>query len=172
MLMNLLELAKQRYSVRLFSNKEIEKEKVDYLLEVARMAPSAVNIQPWSFLVLQSEEAKKDIQACYDRDWFKTAPLYIVVCGNHLASWKRASDNKDHCDIDIAIATEHIALAAAEQGLGSCWVCNFDAALCKKLMQLPDGIEPMVILPIGYADQQAVVKEKNRKNTEDIVLYL
>ena len=117
MLMNLLELAKQRYSVRLFSNKEIEKEKVDYLLEVARMAPSAVNIQPWSFLVLQSEEAKKDIQACYDRDWFKTAPLYIVVCGNHLASWKRASDNKDHCDIDIAIATEHIALAAAEQGL-------------------------------------------------------
>ncbi|MBP5423268.1 MAG: nitroreductase family protein [Paludibacteraceae bacterium] len=170
--MNLLELAKQRYSVRLFSNKEIEKEKVDYLLEVARMAPSAVNIQPWSFLVLQSEEAKKDIQACYDRDWFKTAPLYIVVCGNHLASWKRASDNKDHCDIDIAIATEHIALAAAEQGLGSCWVCNFDAALCKKLMQLPDGIEPMVILPIGYADQQAVVKEKNRKNTEDIVLYL
>ena len=170
MLMNLLELAKQRYSVRLFSNKEIEKEKVDYLLEVARMAPSAVNIQPWSFLVLQSEEAKKDIQACYDRDWFKTAPL--VVCGNHLASWERASDNKDHCDIDIAIATEHIALAAAEQGLGSCWVCNFDAALCKKLMQLPDGIEPMVILPIGYADQQAVVKEKNRKNTEDIVLYL
>ncbi len=172
MLMNLLELAKQRYSVRLFSNKEIEKEKVDYLLEVARMAPSAVNLQPWSFLVLQSEEAKKDIQACYDRDWFKTAPLYIVVCGNHLASWKRASDNKDHCDIDIAIATEHIALAAAEQGLGSCWVCNFDSVLCKKLMQLPEGIEPMVILPIGYADQQAVVKEKNRKNTEDIVLYL
>ncbi len=170
--MNLLELTKQRYSVRLFSNQEIEKEKLDYLLEVARMAPSAVNLQPWSFLVLQSEEAKKDIQACYDRDWFKTAPIYIVVCGNHLASWKRASDNKDHCDIDIAIATEHIALAAAEQGLGSCWVCNFDAALCKKLMQLPDGIEPMVILPIGYPDQQSVAKEKNRKNTEDIVLYL
>lgn len=170
--MDLLELAKKRYSVRKFSDREIEKEKLDYILEVARMAPSAVNYQPWSFLVLQSEEAKKDIQACYDREWFNTAPLYIVVCGNHLASWKRPADNKDHCDIDIAIATEHIALAAAEQGLGTCWVCNFNATLCKKLMQLPDGIEPMVIIPLGYEAEESSLKEKNRKSIDEVVLYL
>lgn len=170
--MNILELAQKRHSVRSYSSQAIEQEKLDYLLETARLAPSAVNLQPWSFIVLQSEEAKRDIQECYDRDWFKTAPLYIVVCGNHHISWKRASDNKDHCDIDIAIATEHIALAAEEVGLGTCWVCNFDAAKCHKLLQLPEGIEPIVILPIGYASNDFVVQEKKRKPSEDIILYL
>lgn len=170
--MNLLELAKNRYSVRKYQEKEVEQEKLDYILDVARLAPSAVNHQPWSFLVLKSEEAKQDIRACYDREWFQTAPLYIVVCGNHHESWKRPCDNKDHCDIDVAIATEHIALAVEEQGLSTCWVCNFDAQLCHKLMQLPEGIEPMVILPLGYAEEGATRPEKKRKTTEEVVLYL
>ncbi len=168
----LLKLMEQRCSVRLFADKEVEEEKLDYLLNAARIAPSAVNLQPWTFIVVQSEEAKNDIRGCYDREWFRSAPLYIVVCGNHETSWKRPSDKKDHCDIDVAIATEHIALAATEVGLGSCWVCNFDAVKCKKVLYLPDHIEPVVILPVGYPSEEFNRVEKKRKTADEVVLYL
>ena len=121
--MNFLELTKRRCSVRKYASRPVETEKLDYILEAARMAPSAVNYQPWCFLVVKSDKGREKIQSCYPREWFKQAPCYIVVCGDHAQSWKRA-DGKDHMDIDAAIAAEHICLAAAEQGLGSCWVCN------------------------------------------------
>lgn len=165
--MTFLELAQYRHSVRSFKSEEVEQEKLDYLIDAAQVAPSAVNLQPWSFIIAKSEEAKNDIRACYDREWFKSAPLYIVVCGNHEESWKRPTDGKDHCDIDIAIATEHIALAAEEIGLATCWVCNFDAILCKQLFALPAGEEPAVIIPIGYAADEP--KEKKRKSMSEIV---
>ena len=170
--MTFLELAQYRHSVRSFKSEEVEQEKLDYLIDAAQVAPSAVNLQPWSFIIAKSEEAKNDIRACYDREWFKSAPLYIVVCGNHEESWKRPTDGKDHCDIDIAIATEHIALAAEEIGLATCWVCNFDADLCKKLLQLPDAVEPIAILPIGYANGNQMQVKKKRKDKSEIVLYL
>ena len=86
-------------------------------------------------------------------------------------SWKRSSDRKDHMDIDVAIATEHISLAAAEQGLGSCWVCNFDTDLCRKHFNLPDTIEPAVILTIGYPESPDLFKQtpKKRKTLEEII---
>lgn len=170
--MNLLDLAKKRCSVRDFSNSPVEAEKLKYILEVARMAPSACNLQPWSFLVLQSEEIREEIKECYDRDWFASAPLYILVCGNHEVSWKRKFDEKDHCDIDIAIAAEHIALAVEEVGLGTCWVCNFDPEKCRKIVKLPENIEPMVLLPIGYPARDFKAAEKNRKNEENLILFL
>lgn len=170
--MNLLDLAKKRCSVRDFSNSPVEEEKLKYILEVARMAPSACNLQPWSFLVLQSEEIREEIKECYDRDWFASAPLYILVCGNHEVSWKRKYDGKDHCDIDIAIAAEHIALAVEEVGLGTCWVCNFDPEKCRKIVKLPENIEPMVLLPIGYPAKDFKATEKNRKNEENLILFL
>lgn len=169
--MNLLELIKNRYSVRSYSQQLVEKEKIDYLLEVARLAPSAVNKQPWRFIVVQSDEKKCALHSCYDRDWFKEAPLYIVICGVHTESWKRGLDNKDHCDIDVAIATEHIVLAAKELGLGTCWVCNFDASKCAKILQLNQDEEAIVILPIGYAKEDTIV-EKKRKNKNEIVSFV
>lgn len=82
-------------------------------------------------------------------------------------SWKRAKDGKEHGDIDIAIAVEHICLAVTEQGLGTCWVCNFDPALCKEILGLPEQTEPVVILPIGYPDSTELTPSK-RKTTEEI----
>ena len=118
--MDLLDLAKKRCSVRQYAATPVEKEKLDYILEVARLAPSAVNFQPWQFLVVSTKENLEKVQSCYEREWLKTAPLCIIACEDHAASWKRGSDGKDHADIDIAIAVEHICLAAAEQGLGTC----------------------------------------------------
>ena len=111
--MSFLELARKRCSIRKYAPKNVEQEKIDYILEAARLAPSAVNYQPWYFVWVQSAEGKAKLQECYPREWFKQAPYYLIVCGDHQQSWKRG-DHKDHMDIDAAIATEHICLAAAE----------------------------------------------------------
>lgn len=164
--MNFLELVKQRYSCRAYKPLGVEKEKLDYILECVRLAPSAVNKQPWRFRIVSKEEDKAKLQQCYNRDWFKTAPMYVVASVLHDEEWVR-SDGKHHGDIDIAIAVEHLCLAATEQGLATCWVCNFDAVLCKELFNLSDNEEPAVLIPLGYAEDE--VKPKNRKPNETIV---
>lgn len=164
--MNFLELVKQRYSCRAYKPLGVEKEKLDYILECVRLAPSAVNKQPWRFRIVSKEEDKARLQQCYNRDWFKTAPMYVVASVLHDEEWVR-SDGKHHGDIDIAIAVEHLCLAATEQGLATCWVCNFDAVLCKELFNLSDNEEPAVLIPLGYAEDE--VKPKNRKPIEAIV---
>ena len=169
--MNFLELVRKRCSVRQYSDRTVEPEKMDYVLEAARLAPSAVNKQPWHMLLVESEEKRQLLQSCYNREWFKQAPLYLIVCGDHTESWKRA-DGKDHLDIDVAILTEHLCLAAAEQGLGTCWVCNFNVARCKQLFNLPEDLEPIVLLPLGYpADESAFEGEKKRKALTEIYAH-
>lgn len=164
--MNFLELVKSRYSCRAYKALDIEKEKLDYIMECVRFAPSAVNKQPWRFRILSNEDDKLKVQQCYHRDWFKTAPMYIIASILHDEEWVRR-DGKHHGDIDIAIAVEHLCLAATEQGLGTCWVCNFDASLCKELFQMSDNEEPAVIIPIGYTDDE--MKDKIRKDITEIV---
>lgn len=158
--MNFLELAKSRYSCRNYKSTPIEKEKLDYIMECVRFAPSAVNKQPWKFRIVSSEEDRKKIQQCYSRDWITTAPLYIVASILHDEEWIRA-DGKRHGNIDIAIAVEHLCLAATEQGLATYWVCNFDLEKYNQLFSTPSGEEAAVIIPIGYANIAPV--EKKRK---------
>ena len=167
--MSFIDLAKKRYSVRNYKNLPVEKEKILQVIEAARIAPSAVNFQPWHFIVVTSEEMKSKIAETYSRDWFRKAPAIIVVCGDHSSSWKR-NDGKDHCDIDVAIAVEHMTLAAADMGLGTCWVCAFDAAKCHQVLDLPENLEVIALLPIGYpADDQ--VPQKKRKSINEIVSW-
>ena len=117
--MNMLELSRQRFSARKFTDQKVSPSDLDYLLECARLAPSAVNRQPWRFVVVESEEAKARLRQVYNREWFATAPLYIVCYAHTGRCWTRAADQKAHGDIDVAIAAEHICLAATERGLGS-----------------------------------------------------
>ena len=107
-------------------------------------------------------------KSAYPREWIKTAPCIIVACGDHNVAWHRKLDNKDHTDVDVSIAVEHLCLAAAEQGLGTCWVCNFDVPLCKEILGLPANIEPVALVPVGYPASQEV-PEKNRKPLQDIL---
>ncbi len=88
--------------------------------------------------------------------------MLIVACGDHRLAWKRR-DGKDHCDIDVAIAVDHMTLAAAEIGLGTCWICSFDVPRCAKLLNLPANLEPIALLPIGYP---AETKSPDRHTTE------
>lgn len=88
--MNFLELAKKRYSAREYDfSKPIEDEKLNYILECARLAPSAVNFQPWTFYVVKSEDSRTLLQQCYNREWFKKAPYYILVCTDVSKAWVR-----------------------------------------------------------------------------------
>jgi len=166
--MTFLELVKSRISVRQYTSKKVEDDKIAYILECARLAPSAVNYQPWQFLVVKNDDVKRLIQECYHAKWFAEAPVYIVACANTTLSWKRSFDGKDHADIDIAIAVEHICLAATEQGLGTCWVCNFDTQKCSELLSLPENIHPAVIIPVGYTTQ-TISRNPTRKTNEEII---
>jgi nitroreductase len=162
-----LELVKARYSCRNYQPTGVEQEKLDYIMECVRFAPSAVNKQPWLFHIVSSEEEKAKLQQCYNRDWFITAPMYIMASILHDEEWVR-SDGKHHGNIDIAIAVEHLCLAATYEGLATCWVCNFDATLCKEMFDLPENEEPAVIIPLGYAADE--MKPKSRKAKDEIIL--
>ena len=149
--MNFLELVKARYSARKYANRPVEAEKLDYIMECVRFAPSAVNFQPWRFRIVTDEAVLKALYSCYKREWLATAPCIIVACVDH-----------------IAIAVEHLCLAAAEQGLGTCWVCNFDAPQCSEVLGLPENLEPAVLIPVGYAEDEPT--EKKRKPLNEILL--
>lgn len=165
--MDFLDLVKQRYSCRSYQAKSVEQEKIDYVMECVRFAPSAVNKQPWRFHVITKDDDRKKLQQCYNREWFTTAPMYVIATVLHDEEWVR-SDGKHHGDIDIAIAVEHLCLAATEQGLATCWVCNFDADLCRQQFSLAANEEPAVLIPLGYAADKA--KEKARKTAEEIIV--
>jgi nitroreductase len=167
--MSFLSIAEARYSVRSYLDQEVEKEKLLQVLEAGRLAPSAVNFQPVHFIVITDKEEKEKLSESYPRGWFKDAPVIIVACGNHNESWKR-KDGKDHCDVDVAIAVDHLTLAATDLGLGTCWVCAFDAKLCHEILGLPEQLEPIVLIPLGYPKGERMTEAK-RKSIEEIVSW-
>jgi nitroreductase len=170
--MTFLELAKKRSSVRSYKPDAVSDEDLNYVLEAGRVAPSAVNYQPWKFLVVREQKNLEKIHELYHRDWFKQAPAVIILIADHSEAWKR-SDGKDHADIDVAIAADHMTLAATDRGLGTCWVCNFDKQKTMALFNLPEHLEPMVFLPLGHPDVESDPKRHNckRKPMEDIVWF-
>ena len=121
-------------------------------------------------MVVKSEEAKAKLQKAYAREWFATAPLYIIGYKNKATNWVRSFDGKAHGDVDVSIATEHLCLAATERGLGTCWVCNFDAVMCAEAVDMGGDEYPAVLIALGHTS--AVAPEKKRKPLDEIVTML
>ncbi len=161
-----LELVKKRYSVRTYQDKKIEETLLLKILETASLAPSACNNQPWVFIVIRKDETKKKLAAVYERPWFCAAPAIIALCCDITQSWQR-KDGKNYGEIDIAIAMDHLTLAATEAGLGTCWVANFNLEEARRVLTLPETIEPIVFTPIGYPASVPVTKK--RKKLDEIV---
>lgn len=147
--MTFLELSESRYSLRNFSSKPVEKDKLDMILEAGRLAPTACNNQPQSILVLQSADALDKLKKCTPCHF--DAPMALIICYDKSVSWKRPFDNKEHGDIDASIVCSHMMLEAADLGLGTTWVCYFDPEAVVREFSLPENIIPSCMLPLGYA---------------------
>lgn len=171
-MMDFEDIVRSRYSCRAYSSETLSEKQITEVLEDARLAPSACNRQPWRFIVIGKDDAdgRKAVHEAYQRDWIATAPAYIVVCGVPSEAWVRPFDGKNHVDIDIAIATEHICLSATAHGLATCWVCHFDLEKLVAGLNLPSELVPMVIVPVGYPAEGTQVPAKQRKNFDEIVI--
>lgn len=147
--MQFIDLAKKRYSTRKFKSTPVNDADLNLILEAARVAPTAKNLQPQRLLVIRSEDGLKKL-AKGARVY--GAPLAIISCADHALSWKRPVDGKDYADVDTSIAQDHMMLQATELGLGSVWICWFDPQVIRSEFSIPEGIEPVSILAIGYED--------------------
>lgn len=166
--MEFLELAKKRYSVRAYKNDPVEDEKLEKILEAARLAPTAVNYQPFRIIVLKTEGKKEELKSVYQAEWFSEAPIVICICSIPQNAWSRR-DGKNYADVDATIVMDHIILAATSLGLGTCWVGAFDVEAAKKVLSLPEGVEPLVFTPLGYAADEP--GPKSRKRLSELVRY-
>ncbi|MGA2508471.1 MAG: nitroreductase family protein [Chitinispirillaceae bacterium] len=167
--MDFLDLVKKRRSVRSYLDKPVSDAVLEKVLEAGRLAPSACNNQPGVFIVLKDQASRSKLESVYNRNWFLHAPVIIAVCCDRSVSWKRA-DGRDYGDVDAAIALDHMTLAAAEAGLGTCWIGAFNAAQAKKVLMLPANIDPIAFTPLGYPGLEAQ-SPKKRKAIDDIVFW-
>lgn len=167
--MSFKDLAKKRFSVRSFSEKEVEEEKIAALLEIARTAPTAANRQPVRIAVIKDADK---LSECTKYTFH--APLLLVVCYDREKSWKRRYDGHDAGEIDASIAATHIMLEAADLGLGTTWVGYFDPALVKEKLCLPDNLVPVALLPLGYPAEglQPIAQHTDRKDVTELLIDL
>src|SRR5512139_1572270 len=140
--MDFQELIRKRYSVRAYKPNPVEDEKLARTLEAARLAPTAANRQPFRILVISTKGREEELRRVYGREWFTQAPLVLAVCVVTGESWVRSHDNWNAGEVDAAIAMTHIVLAAAEEGLGTCWIAAFDPKAAREVLGLPPGVIP------------------------------
>jgi nitroreductase len=148
-----LELAKERYSVRKFDSRQIEEEKVNLILEAGRIAPTAVNYQPQRILALQAKEEMQKLEACTPYHFGQT--LALLVCYDKTVSWKRKFDNKDSGEVDASIVATHMMLEAENLGIGSTWVGHFNPQALRESFAIPENLEPVLLLMLGYPSEDA-----------------
>lgn len=166
--MDFLDLVKSRYSVRAYKNQAVEDEKLEKILEAAQLAPTAVNYQPFKLIVINTKGREEDLKRIYQAEWFSEAPLVICVCCEPDNAWVRR-DGKNFADVDATIVMDHIILAAASFGLGTCWIGAFDAEAAQEILKLPANVNPLVFTPIGYPADE--IGEKKRKDLSELVRY-
>ena len=163
------ELIAARYSVRAYRPNPVEDEKLQAVLEAARLAPTAANRQPFQLVVMRTAGREKEIGRIYRKPWFVQAPIVIGVCAISSLAWVRENDRFNARMIDAAIVADHLILEATNQGLGTCWVAAFNVKAARSIMGLPDEAEPVIFTLLGYpADQPG---PKIRKPLSELVRY-
>jgi len=166
--MDFTTLVESRYSVRSYKTDPIEEKKLQQVLQAARLAPTATNRQAFQFIVIHTEGRDEELKRIYRSDWFTQAPVVVCACGIPAENWVRM-DGKNYNDVDVAIAMDHLILAATNEGLGTCWIGAFDAEAAKEVLGLPEGVEPIAFTPLGYPAGEP--KPKKRKELSELVRY-
>lgn len=167
--MEFAELVRHRRSVRAYRPEPVGEEALARVLEAARMAPTAANRQPFRVVVARTAPRREALARVYARPWLLQAPLVVCVCGVSAEAWVRG-DGRSYLDVDAAIVMDHLTLAAADEGLGSCWIANFDPGAAREAFGLRPGEEPVLLTPLGHpADEPG---PKVRRPLSDLVRFL
>jgi nitroreductase len=166
--MEFFELIQKRYSVRAYKSTPVEKEKLQKVLEAALLAPTAANKQAFELIVIPTQGRETELRRIYGREWFTQAPLVICACAKTSEAWIR-KDGKNYAEVDTTIAMDHLILAAADLGLGTCWIAAFDPAAAREILGLPPHVEPVAFTPLGYPADEG--KPKKRKSLAELVRY-
>ncbi|MEM3459526.1 MAG: nitroreductase family protein [Candidatus Bathyarchaeia archaeon] len=170
--MDVLEAIKGRRSIRAFESRNVPDELVEKLIDAARWAPSAGNIQPWEFVVVRKSEIKRMLaEAALNQSFIEEAPVVIVVCANENRSMQGygVRGKTLYCIQDTAAAIQNIHLTAYSLGLGTCWVGAFKEEKAKEILKAPQGIRPVAIIPVGYPAETP--PPRNRRPISQIVHY-
>ena len=172
--MQFSELVKARYSCRKFSDKPVEDEKLNAILDAGISAPTAKNVQPVKIWLIKSPEALAKITSCAPFAWMHNASAVITVGGTEEGAFVRPSDGRNFEDVDAAIVATHIMLAIHDEGLGSTWVGYFDAPKAKELFPEMSGYDLVALFPVGYPADDASPADRHfiRKDKSEMVKCL
>jgi len=168
--LDVFEAIKNRRSVRVFTDKPVSDEEVEKLIDTARWAPSAGNIQPWEFIVVRDQQIKAGVcEAAGNQTFIEEAPVVIVVCANVWRSGQGYGSRgiNLYCLQDTAAATQNMLLAAEALGLATCWVGAFHEEEARKVLNIPTGVRPVAIIPVGHAMQKP--RARSRRPLNEIV---
>ena len=168
--MELKDAIRKKSSIREYENKPVSENKLLNVLEAARLAPSGANRQYWKFVVVQDPQRRQELaKASGGQNHVAQAPVVIAAVATMPEGLMRCG--VPGYAVDLAIAVDHMTLQAVELGLGTCWICNFDVAKCKQILNLPKHVEPIVLLPVAYPlDSPNLERHNNgRKKLDKIV---
>jgi nitroreductase len=170
--MDIFQVFRDRRSIRKYKDTPVGKETIEQVLDAARLAPSWKNLQCWRFLVLTDAAIRSKLLDAFPdenpgKKAISMAPVVIVVCGNPVES--DTENNIDYFVADVAIAFEHLCLAAHALGLGTCWMGWYNEGQIKQALGLPAGIRVVGITPLGYPDQEP--KARPRKELHEIAFF-
>lgn len=168
--MEFIDVINERYSVRGYLDKEVEKEKLDYVLKAATIAPTGVNYQPFKVYVIETEKHKDELSKIYAASWFVEAPYVLAVVAVKDQAWTRPWDQKNIADIDATIVMDHMILAATDVGLGTCYIGAFKKYEAHKFLDLDENEEAVLFTPLGYGNAEP--RETPRKELDDFVVYM
>jgi nitroreductase len=166
--MDFFEVITNRYSVRAYKPDPVEDDKLRRILDAAQVAPTAVNRQPFQLIVIHTQGKEAELRRIYKHEWFTQAPVIICICGVKSEAWTRW-DGRNYCDVDVAIAMDHLILAAVNEGLSTCWVGAFDEQAAREVLGIPPEVEPLAFTPVGFAADQP--RERTRKALADLVRF-
>ena len=168
--MEFIDVINERYSVRGYLDKEVEKEKLEYVLNAATIAPTGVNAQPFKVYVIDTRKYKEELSKIYAAGWFVEAPYVLCVVAVKDKAWTRPWDQKNIADIDATIVMDHIILAATDVGLGTCYIGAFKKYEAHKFLNLEENEEPVLFTPLGYGNAEP--RDTPRKELDDFVVYM
>lgn len=168
--MTILDVMEERYSVRGYLDKEVEDEKLEYVLKAATIAPTGVNAQPFKVYVIDTKKYKEELSKIYGAKWFVEAPYVLCVVALKDKAWTRPWDQKNIADIDATIVMDHMILAAQDVGLGTCYIGAFKKYEAHKFLNLDENEEAVLFTPLGYGNAEP--RDTPRMELDEFVVYM